>query len=368
MKILWITNIPSPYRVQFFKTLGLKCDLTVLFEKSSSSERNDSWTNYVFENFTGILLRGFEVSADRAFSPSVIKYLRRNKYDHIIVSNIASPTGILAIEYMRMCGIPYLIEGDGGIPKDGVGIKEKLKKHIIKGAKGYFSTGAKHDSYYLKYGANNKNIFRYPFTSLYSKDILQKPLSDEEKKKYKTELGIKEDIAIVTIGQFIHRKGYDILLNACGLLHGKAGVYLIGGKPNDEYLKIIKDNKLSNIHFCDFMEKSDILKWLKAADIFVLPTREDIWGLVINEAMSAGLPIITTTNCVAGTELIKDGINGFIISTEDSLSLAEKISKLENDKNLRKEMAYNNLDKIKEYTFEKMADRHIFVFMELNNK
>ena len=48
MKILWLTNIPSPYRVKFFNELGTKCDLTVVFEKRSSSERDESWKKFFY--------------------------------------------------------------------------------------------------------------------------------------------------------------------------------------------------------------------------------------------------------------------------------------------------------------------------------
>ena len=47
-KILWLTNIPSPYRVAFFNELGKQCSLTVLFEKASSDVRDDDWKNYSF--------------------------------------------------------------------------------------------------------------------------------------------------------------------------------------------------------------------------------------------------------------------------------------------------------------------------------
>lgn len=54
MKILWLTNIPSPYRVKFFNELGTKCDLTVVFEKRSSSERDESWKKFKTDNFKTI--------------------------------------------------------------------------------------------------------------------------------------------------------------------------------------------------------------------------------------------------------------------------------------------------------------------------
>ena len=80
-----------------------------------------------------------------------------------------------------------------------------------------------------------------------------------------------------------------------------------------EYINYISEHQLTNVFFFDFMNKELLFKYYQISDLFVLPTREDIWGLVINEAMANGLPIITTDKCVAGKELIND--NGYIISS-----------------------------------------------------
>ena len=92
-----------------------------------------------------------------------------------------------------------------------------------------------------------------------------------------------------------------------------------------------------------------------ASDLFVLPTRKDVWGLVINEAMCYGLPVITTDKCVSGLELVKDYENGFITPVNDSKNLAEKIRKVMKDNELSAKMSKNNLIKIKKYTIENMA-------------
>lgn len=76
MKILWLTNVPSPYRVDFFNELGKSCELTVLFEKRTSDERNKSWQNYKFLNFTGVFLNGKSVNTDTAICPGVVKYVK----------------------------------------------------------------------------------------------------------------------------------------------------------------------------------------------------------------------------------------------------------------------------------------------------
>ena len=98
---------------------------------------------------------------------------------------------------------------------------------------------------------------------------------------------------ILAVGQFIHRKGFDVLLQAARTMDKNIGIYIVGGKPTEEYLQIQKENNLTQIHFEGFKTKEELAMYFKAADIFVHPTREDIWGLVINESMAYGLPVVT---------------------------------------------------------------------------
>jgi glycosyltransferase involved in cell wall biosynthesis len=99
----------------------------------------------------------------------------------------------------------------------------------------------------------------------------------------------------------------------------------------------------------------------------VLPTREDIWGLVVNEAMACGLPIITTDRCIAGLELISDGTNGYIVPVEDKKELAKKINAVLSDENKRRAMGIRSLDTINAYTIESMMDRHINILKGMAN-
>lgn len=359
MKVLWLTNIPSPYRVAFFNELGKSCDLTVLFEKNASAERDESWKEFNTDNFNAIYLKGKSVGVAEAFCPIVIKYLNRS-YDHIIVTNFSDPTGILAITVLRIKKIPYIIESDGGFAGSGQGMKEAIKKWLLSGAKLYFSTGKTHDDYYLTYGAKKSELVRYPFSSLYDTDILEKPVTMQEKVLLRKKLGIIENKIILSVGQFIHRKGYDILFKALCQLDYSIGCYIIGGKPTEEYIQMVKEYNLTNVHFIDFKLKDELNEYYKAADLFVLPTREDIWGLVINEAMAKGLPIITTDRCVAGLEMIQEESLGQIVPVEDSDVLATAIRHELN--NLSENKSINVLKKIKQYTIEQMTKVHLDYF------
>lgn len=359
MKVLFLTNVPSPYRVDFFNELGKHCELTVLFEKQTSDERDDSWKNYTFENFKGIFLKGKSYKTDGAICFGVLKYLKRGAFDHIVCTNFSSPTGMMAIEYMRLKKIEYYLESDGGFPKNSKGFKEALKKHFIKGAKGYFSTGATHDSYYLAYGAKKERIHRYPFTSLKSEDLLAQVLTHKEKITLRKELGMHEENIVLCVGQFIHRKGIDVLIKAAKQFSKNTGVYVVGGTAPQEYIELARG--MDNIHFVSFKLKDELKKYFMAADVFVLPTRNDIWGLVINEAMSLGLPVVTTDKCIAGIELVKDGFNGFIVPVDNEDAVADKVCQIIEGKT-DSVMGQNALEVISDYTFNGMADAHIKVF------
>ena len=358
MKVLYLTNIPSPYRINFFNELGKYCDLTVLFERAGSDERDASWREFSFSNFKGVVLKGFKIGVDKALCYGVTRYLKKGSFDCIICTDFLTPTGMLAINYMRRHGISYYLESDGGIANPIVGIKDKIKTHFIKDAVGYFSTSEEHDRYYEAYGAAKDRIIRYPFSSVWDEQVLKKPVTVEEKATLRNRLGVKEQQVVLTVGQFIHRKGFDVLIKVAKEIKS-AGFYFVGGEPTEEYLSLKEQLQLNNIHFVGFKKPDELNEYYRAADIFVLPTREDIWGLVINEAMANGLPVVTTTACLAGTEMVIDGLNGYLVEPEVVQGLADKITMLLSDPILREQMSVNALSAAKQYTIETMVEKHI---------
>ena len=186
-------------------------------------------------------------------------------------------------------------------------------------------------------------------------DIVTIPLTDGEKQILREKLKISGHRVVVSVGQSIPRKGFDILLKAWKDCQMKAEIYIIGAVLTEEYSNIMEKLSLKNVHFVDFKTKDELKEYYKAADLFVLPTREDIWGLVINEAMAQGLPVITTERCVAGLELIKDGENGYIVPIEDEISISNAINRIVDDEKLRWKMSKRSLEKIQPYTIENMA-------------
>lgn len=361
-RVLFLTNYPSPYRVHFFDELANYLDVTVLFADRAENKkhRNAQWYTQGEGKFRTVQLeKPLLTIGSNALCADVTKWVRKD-YDHIVVCGYSNPTMILAMAYMRLHKIPFFMEVDGGLIRQDGKLKHFVKKSLVCMADRWLSTGYHTSRYLIHYGAKEENITCYPFSSLYEKDIQPAVVSPEQKQLLRQELGIAHKHMILAIGQFIHRKGFDILMQAAQSVDKDTGIYIVGGEATEEYQALREKLGVDHVHFLGFQSKDRLAQFYKAADLFVLPTREDIWGLVINEALAYGLPTITTDRCVAGLELIEDGVNGYIVPVGDAQALAEKIrAVLQSD---MEKMGAAALEKVRPYTLENMAKVHAEIF------
>lgn len=364
LKVLHITNMPAPYIVDYLNELGKYCELTGIFENMTATDREKDWFKYETTYFRAIFINALQILPERGLSFKTLPYLSK-KYDRIIIANPTTPTGIVSLLYCRWKHVPFVIQSEGGFQGSGKGLKEKFKKYIMEKADFYLTGMGGDNDYFLRYGATSDKLRPYPFTSLHEADIEQATISASTKKDLKTALGMDENVIIVSVGRIVPSKGFDVLLNAYAKTDKTAGLYIIGGKPTPEHSKIISENELDHVHFIDFVPPDRVKDYYLASDIFVLPTKRDTWGLVINEAMANGLPVITTDMCVAGLEMIKNGVNGFIVPTGNVEALQVALEALLDNEELRGTMAIQNLIKIKKYSFENMA-KVIFEYIDGN--
>ena len=366
-KVLFLTNSISPYRHAFFQEMSKYVNMTVLSEVSQSREREWKVQEEQSQSLQEIILKSWKRSLNDAFCPEVAKYLKKD-FDHIIVGGYSTPTGMLAILWLKFHNKKFLLNADGGQLKPESKWKAKFKKFFISKADAWLSTGQQTTEYLLHYGAREDRIIRYPFTSLMESDIMPEPASSEENQSLREKLGITEKHVVLSVGRFNYLngygKGYDALIRAAQQLPEDIGWYIVGGAPTEEFSKIVEDTGLKNIHFVEFMDKESLKEYYRAADIFALMTVGDVWGLVINEAMACGLPVITTDKCVAGVELIENGKNGDIVKVGDDKALADRVQKILHVPGTTEEMGCQSLKTIQNYTIENMAKVHMEAFKE----
>lgn len=354
MKNVLITAIyPAPYRVELINEISKQYQTDVFFESSNGDFRDEKW----FAKDQYFLL-------DTTIGREKFKHCVRNisQYSLVIFYDYTTKESIKLITICKLKKIPYILNADGVmLTTHGNWFREILKRFLIKDATGYFASGEHAKKYFMKYGAKEENIFNHTFSTLHKDDVLNILPDNDKIQNTRKELGIPINAKVaIAVGRFIPLKRFDVLINAWSKMPSNFYLVVIGGGPEEHrYRSLISDKGLSNVAIKGFHEKEKLQKYYMCADVLVHPTSYDVWGLIINEALACGLPVIVSEHCIAGLELIKQGLNGFIFSLYDDSEMCNYIKEiLENDE-LRIRMKENTLKSIREYTIENMANIQI---------
>ena len=360
-KVLIVFNHPAPYKVRLFNALSKHFDLHVIFERRSASDRNKGFYFEEKYNFTTHKIHGIKVGTEGMLSHGVKKHLQKNEYDLIIMNGYSHYPEMNAISYLKKWKVPYVLYINGGTIKKESGLKAKIKTHFIKLANAYFSPDEESNKYLEYYGANPKHILNYPYSTIYENEIVSdKP----DKEKLRKELGINFDKVFVSAGQLIKRKNYLSLVKEWAKFPGNYGLFLIGdGKQRKEIEALIKEKNLKNVVLTGFLSREKMFDYFKASDAFLFPSKEDIYGHVINEAMSQGLPVISTNKVNSASKLIEDGVNGYLLENLEGEKFANSI-----DKVLKLDSFKACVSTAKENTIEKMTEVHVNMINEVLGK
>ena len=358
-QVLFLTLIPSPYRVDFFNTLNKSVDLEVLFYMPDF--KNLGWKN---ENKTQ------EYTHSTLFISSYFKGLIKliKKLFHyrkriIIIGGYAMLPEIIAILFLKIIGKKFILNSDGGFITGGF-FKTTLKKYLISSAYFWLSSGKNTTKTLIYYGAKKSRIIEYPFSSITELEISDSEKLSKDKKRLRSKLNFPlSKLLFIYVGQLIHRKGVDVLIRSFSELnHSNSELLIIGeGHDEDSLVELVKNYGLDKIiHFLGKKSKKEVLDYLTLSDVFVLPSREDIWGLAVNEAIAKGLPVITTKMVGSSYNLISEGQNGYVVNIDNSNELIYAMTKISKKQNLEL-MQKKSIEISESYTIEKMVDAHLMV-------
>jgi len=183
---------------------------------------------------------------------------------------------------------------------------------------------------------------------------------------------VKENFKLLFVGRLNgprEQKGVDVLLKAMPLILEKHGVMLniIGtGSRADEYKKLAKDLKIDKrVEFSGRVEHEKLPERYANADLFVFPSRRESFGLVLAEAMAAGLPVVST-KVGAIPEVVEDGEAGILVQPDDPRKFAEAVNTLLNNPEKMKTMGLKGRERVRKYfTWDKVAMRVIKYYDEI---
>ena len=182
---------------------------------------------------------------------------------------------------------------------------------------------------FLQKGVEEKKISIVP----YGVDVQRyHPVDIEKDKKFR----------VIYLGGLSIRKGIHYLANAFKYARIPNSELVLIGKEYPETSRLLGGVDSKNILRLGILPSNKVLKWLSKSNVFVLPSIEDGFGLVIREAQACGLPVIATKNS-GGPDCIVDGIDGFTVDAKNYMQIAEKITYLYENPDVEREMKKNSL-------------------------
>lgn len=361
MKVLWLFSHPAPYKIDFFNCLGKEVDLHVIFERNSEGDRPPEFYYEKAETFKMEILPSWKIGNSNSYYPKIIKKIKDIPFDLIVINGYATFTEMKVLRYLNRHKIPYIIAINGGIPKkQEPALKKLIKTHYLSKARMYLCPDVHSKDYLIYYGANQENIRRYPYSTVFEKDILLGALSEEDKADLRQKAGLSKDKLFVSATSLSERKNVMSLIKLFEKARSDYRLIILGsGELEKECRGYIKEHHLNNIQIYPFSSHKDVLNYFKMASYSILWTKEDIYGHVINESLSQGTPVISSSNSNAAKHLIRTGETGFLLSLkdEDGFLVALNTPYTEYMGNMA-------LAKAKENTIEKMVEAHLKCFEE----
>jgi glycosyltransferase involved in cell wall biosynthesis len=160
-------------------------------------------------------------------------------------------------------------------------------------------------------------------------------------------------------GQMIERKGVDTLITAfkrVAQIRPRLGLLLLGDGPKRaDYERMVPAELRSKVHFAGLIPQNELPEHFAVADIFVFPSRHDGWGVVINEACAAGLPVIATQQTGSAYDLVEDGKSGFVLDRDDVGGFADRMLRLIDEPQLRKNFGQRSRELVAPFSAENGA-------------
>jgi glycosyltransferase involved in cell wall biosynthesis len=363
IRVLITTNLPVPYRMDFFNELGKLCRLRVLFERRSAATRDNEWLAEQASCFEPVFLHGLPIREDGALCPSILKHLKPKDFDAIIVDGYSSPSGMLAIEALRARRAPFFLNCDGGFIKSDSILAGALKRRLMNSATWGLASGTAAAGFLRHYGPGIKAVYEYPFTSVRQNDIALQPVPEARKQHLRASLRVPGSRMALCVGRYLPVKGFELAIEAWRGMPESDSLVLVGSGPEEaDYRRRIREYGLRNVHIHDFKQKRDLWTYYDAADILLFPTRGDVWGLVVNEALARGLPVVTTERCGGALDMLADGRSGTVVPSDDVPALHRAVAAILDHPASRSRMAEAALAVAGRYTIEAMASRHMEIF------
>jgi glycosyltransferase involved in cell wall biosynthesis len=363
-RVVVLTDIPTPYFNEVMRALSLKVDLLCLF-CAESAGRGMNWNferkiGFPYRVIGGARIRRSADTTDYYLSPRIIWQLLRARPDVIISGGYSIPS-FYACLYCKLSGAKLIIFSDGtpAYEKKLGRLQHIARRLLVPRVAAFIAKSKPAADRFEELGAKGR-IFLAPHTT-----NLAPLLAIGATRNWFD----RPELRILCVGRLIPRKGVQHLIRAlAGMRPVQRAVSLtiVGSGPQQSELEALaRSLGVCRIHFAGFVDQERLPAYYAAADVFVLPTLDDPFGMVLLEAAASGLALVASEHAGATLDLVKDGESGMVVDPRDEHAFSEIIARLADSSTLVRELglAAHNIARLR--TPDRTAEKYVSAIMQV---
>lgn len=368
-----LVSHPIQYQAPLFRTIDEMegVDLTVYFCDDRGVEPSVDpgfgeeivWDRPLLEGYYYEFLRNWRSGSGSSLigdvNPGIVSTLRSSEHDALWVHGYAAVTNWLAFLTAAMTDLTVVFRGESTLLESPPHYVRPFKRVAIESltrlVDAYGVIGTRNREFYRTHGVPDERLFDAPYTV--NNEFFQSVRRDlPPADQIRETMGIPDRPTVLFVGKLVTRKRPTALLNAFveSTNPGEATLLFVGdGDLREDLEQATKAHgRVDDVVFVGFQNQSELPKFYEMGDVFVLPSVQENWGLVVNEAMNFELPIVTTEAVGSAADLVDDS-NGRVVPPDDVGALAHGLREvLDGD---RKQMGAKSLQRIDGWGIEETA-------------
>ena len=361
LRLIILTEIIAPYRIPVFNALAQRedMDLHVIFLAESDPKLRD-WLVYKDEiRFSYQVLPSWRwkfAGHNLLLNRGLKKGLRGADADAILCGGYNYVASWQALRWARQRRIPFMlwIESTEQDIRSRNRVIEFLKTKFLRRCSAFVVPGKSSLRYVMNYGVPGSDTFTAP-NAVDTELFAQRAAAvRQEAARHRQALQLPPRFFLF-VGRVVPEKGVFDLLEAYGKLTPElrtlVNLVLVGeGSAREEVTRRAMQIAPGQVRCPGFVQRDQLASYYALSDVFVFPSHSDPWGLVVNEAMACGLPVISSDAAGCVEDLLEDNWNGRVVGRGDVVQLASAMEELGRDSVLRTQMGNHCRERILRYS------------------
>jgi glycosyltransferase involved in cell wall biosynthesis len=343
-----VTSHPIQYQAPWFRGLARHCDLQVFFaHRQSAREQADAgfgvafdWdvdltTGYAHEYLDNVSRAPNVYAFGGCDTPQIHARLAADRFDAVVVTGWYLKCYAQTVLAAHRLGIPVLVRGDSRLGTPRAVWRRALKQPAyrvgLRAFSAFLSVGRRHTEYLRHYGVPESRIFFAPH--FVDAEHFAAPFAhgSKEHAAARREIGIAPGASLVLfVGRLLEFKRPIDVVRALGLLRRRgiaAELAIVGHGPLASAIEREAAKEGVVLHLLGFRNQRALPALYACADVLALPSdANETWGLVVNEAMSCGVPAVVSDQVGCAPDLIAEGQTGYVHPLGDVPRLADALA------------------------------------------